>query len=166
MSEQEVNQTDKVEVDPEAEFKIHSKDDTLLYKTSQEELDECFYSIIALMSWTKTFEVGKKLKLTFTTISDDSKMELLASMKKWSDTSEASPNMFDQQLNKLNLAYYLAYIEIDANGINLKEKPIEDRLKFLGTMTEGALTLYGTYIFVFLEVIRKALLGQISLKNS
>jgi len=165
MSDEQVNPTVEVPVDLEAEFKILSTDNKLLYKTSQTELDECFYSVIALMSWAKTFEVGKKLKLTFTTISDDQKMELLGSMKKWAETNNASSNMFDQQLNKTNLAYYLSYIEIDSNPINLREKTIEDRMKFLGTLPEGALTLYGTYIFTFLEIIRKALISQISVKN-
>jgi hypothetical protein len=166
MAEQDVNPTVEVPVDPEAEFKIESRDGKLLYKTSQVELDDCFYSIIALMSWAKTFEVGTKLKLTFTTISDDQKMELLASMKKWAEVNDASSNMFDQQLNKTNLAYYLSYIDVDGSAINLREKSVAERIEFLGTMAEGALTLYGTYIFVFLEIIRKALLGQVSLKNS
>ena len=166
MSEQEVNQAEKPEVDPEAEFKISSKDDTLLYKTSPEELDECFYNIIALMAWTKTFSVGKKLKLTFSTISDSTKMELLSVMKKWAEVNDASSNMFDQQLNKTNLAYYLSYIEIDGNNINLKEKKMEERQEFLGTMTEAALQLYGTYLYAFLEIIRKSLLSQVNIKNS
>lgn len=166
MAEQEVNQTSQSEIDSSLEYKIESKDGQLLYQSSQPELDDCFYSIIALMSWTKTFNIGAKLKLTFTTISDDSKMELLASMKKWASDSDASSTMFDQHLNKLNMAYYLTYIDMDGNGINLREKSIDERMKFLGTMTEAALQLYGTYLFVFLEIIRKSLINQVSLKNS
>jgi hypothetical protein len=166
MAEQEVNQNIDPEVDPTLEYKITSKDGQLLYQSNQTELDDCFYSIIALMSWTKTFNIGAKLKLTFTTISDDSKMELLSAMKKWASDSDASSTMFDQHLNKLNMAYYLSYIDMDNNGINLREKSIEDRIKFLGSMTEAALQLYGTYLFVFLELIRKSLLNQVSLKNS
>lgn len=166
MSEQEVKQAEKPEVDPEAEFKIESKDGQLLYKTSPEELDECFYSIIALMSWSKTFNIGKKLKLTFNTITDNQKMELLSSVKVWADKNEASSNMFDQQLNKTNVAYYLSYIDMDGNPINLREKKVEDRMALLGTLPEASLTIYGTYLFVFLEIIRKALLNQVNLKNS
>ena len=166
MSEQAVNPTVETPVDLEAEFKINSRDEQLLYTTSQAELDDCFYSIIALMSWSKTFNVGKKLKLSFSTISDDQKMELLGTMKKWAEDNDASSNMFDQQLNKTNLAYYLSYVDIDGNGINLREKDLKARLEFLGTMTEGALQLYGTYLFVFLELIRKSLLSQVSVKNS
>ena len=87
-------------------------------------------------------------------------------LKKWAEDNDASSNMFDQQLNKTNLAYYLSYVDIDGNGINLREKDLKARLEFLGTMTEGALQLYGTYLFVFLELIRKSLLSQVSVKNS
>ena len=166
MSEQEVNPTGTPEVDPTLEYKITSKDGQVLYTSSQNELDECFYSVIALMSWTKTFTVGKKLKLTFTTITDNQKMELLSVMKKWAEQEDASNNMFDQHLNKLNLAHYLSYIEIDSNGINLREKEVDKRMEYLGSMPEAALQLYGTYQFVFLEIIRKALLNQVNVKNS
>lgn len=166
MAEQDVNPTVETTVDLEAEFKINSRDGQLLYTTNQAELDDCFYSVIALMSWSKTFEVGKKLKLSFSTISDDDKMKLLGSMKKWAEDNEASSNMFDQQMNKTNLAYYLSYIDINDSGINLREKDQKARMEFLGTQTEAALTLYGTYIYVFLELIRKALLSQVSVKNS
>jgi hypothetical protein len=166
MSDQDVNQDGSMKVDPELQFKILSKDDQLLYKTSQEELDDSFYSIIALMSWTKTFNVGSKLKLTFTTISDDQKMVLLSSMKKWASDNDASSTMFDQHLNKLNLANYLSYIEINNDPINLREKTVEDRMEFLGTQAEASLQLYGTYLYVFLEIIRKALVSQVSIKNS
>lgn len=166
MSEQEVNPTGTPEVDPTLEYKITSRDGQLLYQTTQQELDECFYNIIALSSWTKTFNIGTKLKLTFTTINDDQKMELLATMKKWASDSDSSSTMFDQHLNKLNIAYYLSYIDMDNSGINLREKDVDARMKFLGTMAEGALQLYGTYLFAFLEIIRKALLNQVSLKNS
>jgi hypothetical protein len=166
MAEQEVNPTSQPEVDPTLEYKINSRDGQLLYQTSQEELDECFYSIIALMSWAKTFEIGSKLKLTFSTISDDQKMELLTAMKKWAEVNEASSNMFDQQLNKFNLAYYLTNIEVSGSSINLREKGVEERIQFLGSMTENALQLYGTYIYVFLEIVRKALLNQVNVKNS
>lgn len=166
MSEQEVNPNVEAVVDPLEAFKITSKDGKVLYTTSQEELDECFYSVIALSSWSKTFAVGSKLKLTFSTISDDQKMELLASMRVWADKNDASSNMFDQQLNKVNLAYYLSYIEINGSTINLREKKMDERIVYLGSMTEAALTLYGTYIFVFLEIIRLALIGELSLKNS
>ena len=118
------------------------------------------------MSWTKTFSIGPKLKLTFNTISDDEKLELLGSMKKWAEANDASSNMFDQYLNKVNLAYYLSFIEMNGDGINLREKKLEDRIKFLGTMAEGALQLYGTYLFVFLEIIRKTLVSQVNIKNS
>ena len=166
MPEQEVNQTVTSEVDPNLEFKINSADGRLLYTTSQTELDDCFYAIIALSSWTKTFTVGTKLKLTFNTISDDDKMKLLGTMKKWASENDASSNMFEQQLNKQNMAYYLSYIEIVGDAINLRDKDMEKRMQFLGTMTESALQLYGTYLFVFLEILRKALLNQVNVKNS
>ena len=159
----------EAEVKPEVETKqnlnITSKDGQLLYTTTQEELDECFYSIIGLMSFTKTFNVGSKLKLTYTTITDDQKMKLLKSMKEWAGSNDASSTMFDQMLNKLNLANYLSYIEMNGDGINLREKDLDKRLEYLGSMAEGALQLYGTYEFVFLEIIRMALLSQVSLKN-
>ena len=166
MAEQEVNQTVEHEVDPNLDYKITSKDGQVLYQTEQKELDDCFYSIIALMSWTKTFQVGSKLKLTFSTISDDAKMELLNIVKKWASDNDASSNMFEQHLNKVNMAYYLSYIEMDGNNLNIREKTTEERIKFFGTMPEAALQLYGTYLFVFLEVIRKSLLNQVNVKNS
>ena len=163
MSEQEVNQP---ETDPKIDFNIKSQDGRLLYTSNQTELDDCFYSVIALMSWTKTFSVGNKLKLTFNTITDDQKMELLNTVKTWAKKEDASSTMFDQYLNKVNMAYYLSYIEIAGSGINLREKSIEDRRDYFGSMAEDALKLYGTYLYVFLEIIRMALLNQVNLKNS
>ena len=162
MSEQEVNQH---EVDPNLNYVIKSQDGQALYTTDQKELDDCFYSVIALMSWTKTFEIGDKLKLTYTTITDDDKMKLLDHMKTWAKEKDASSTMFDQYFNKLNLAYYLSYIDI-GGGINVREKSVEDRKTFFGTMPEATLQLYGTYLFVFLEIIRKALINQVNVKNS
>jgi hypothetical protein len=118
------------------------------------------------MSWTKTFTVGQKLKLTYSTISEDQKMKLLASIKEWSEATNGSNTMFEGQLNRLNLAYYLTYIEMMKDTINIREKKLEDRMSFFGTQSEHALQLYGTYHYVFLEVIRLALLDQVSLKNS
>ena len=163
MSEPEVKQT---EVDPMEEFKVYSADGKLLYVSSQEELDDCFYSIISLMSYTKTFNVGSKLKLTFSTISEAKKMDLLTKMREWTKTSDSSSQMFDQQLNKMNLAYYMSYIDMDSNGINLKEKDDKARLEYFDLMAEPAMNLYGTYQYVFMELVRKALINQVSLKNS
>lgn len=166
MAEPEVNETGKPKEDPNLRFKVFAKDGTLLYQTNQDELDDCFYSIISIMSWTKTFPVGNKLKLTFNTITEDAKMELLRSIKLWSEENSSSNTMFEQQLNRYNLANYLTYIEMGKETINLREKKLEDRINFFGTQAESALQLYGTYHYVFLEVIRLALLDQVSLKNS
>ena len=111
MAEETVDQTSKEELkgaaDPNFRFKIISKDETLLYQTNQQELDDCFYAIISIMSWTKTFSVGKKLKLTFNTISEDQKMALLTSVREWSEKNNASNNMFDQYSANDNLFQYL-----------------------------------------------------------
>ena len=166
MSDQEVNQTPEAKIEEKPDYSISTRDGVVLYNTNAAELDECFYSVIALMSWSKTFNVGSKLKVTLTTISEDDKMTILSSVKKWAESEKASSQMFDEQMNKYNICYYVSYIEIDGNGINLREKDVEARMKFLGTMTETALSLYGTYVYAFLEILRKSMLSQVSLKNS
>lgn len=164
MSSETVNQE---ETKPQVnEFEIRSISGELLYTTTQQELDDCFYNILSLMSWTKTFTIGNKVKLTFSTITDKTKHELLKSVQTWADENKASANMFDSYLNKVNLAHYLSYIEMNNSAINLREKSVNDRIEFLGENAEDALKFYGTYQFVFIEIVRKSLLNQINLKNS
>lgn len=158
---------DKLKKEAEEELKkmqISSISGELLYTTNRQELDDCFYSILALMSWNKTFSIGK-VSLTFSTISNEDKMSLLRKAQEWGKEEKASEQMFDEYMNKLNLAYYLSYIEINGNGINLKEKDLKDRLALLSMNAEDALKFYGTYVYVFQEIIRLSLLSQISLKN-
>lgn len=146
-------------------MRVYSKDGKRLYETNQQELDDVFFNVVALGAWTKTFVVGPYLKLTYSTITNDQKMELLESIKAWSEKAEASPNMFDEKLNVFNLSYYLAHIELKDDLINLNERKPEDRRKFFGSLADPSLTLYGTYLFVFLEIIRLALLDKVALKN-
>jgi len=149
----------------EESFRVRNSDNTCLYKTNQKELDECFFSIIALSKWTKTFIVDDSLKLTYSSISNKLKVELLSRVQSWSEVAKPAPNLFQEELTRYNLAYYLSFIEVGGETINLRDKDVEDRLKFLQMYDENALLLYGNYQFVFSEIIRRALLSKATLKN-
>ena len=165
MADESVNDTQAV-VKHDPQFDVFSIDGNLMYTSTQEEFDDCFYSIIALGVWTKTFEVGKRLKLTFTTISEMKKMELLKHVKGWTDSDKATTQMFDQYLTKTNLCHYLTAIEIDKSIVNLREGKDEDRMSLISDMAEQALALYGSWLYAFQEIIRRSLTSQVALKNS
>jgi hypothetical protein len=158
--------TVKDEVVKPTQFDFYSIDGTLMYTSNQEEFDDVFFSIIALGVWTKTFEVGTRLKLTFTTISESKKMDLLSKVKTWSDGLKATSQMFDQYLTKVNLCNYLSTIEIDKSIVNLREAKDDERFDTVSQQAEQALSLYGSWLYVFQEIIRRSLTAQVALKNS
>ena len=137
-----------------------------MYISNEDEFDECFYNILSLGVWTKTFEIGKRLKLTFTTIDADAKMQLLKEVREWGDAEKATSQMFDQFITRTNLSRYLSTIELNGTMINLRQGDIAKKLELLGGMAEQAITLYGNWLYVFQEIIRRSLTSQVAIKNS
>lgn len=150
----------------EVDFKIALREGATIYETNQQELDDVFYNVLAFGAWTKTFELTPTIKLTFMTISDKDKSKLLTMIRDWVGKEEVSPQMLEQFMGRINLAFYLNVIEIDSSIINLKEKPVEDRITFLESMAEQTVSFYSMYAFAFNEVVRMALMSKVNLKNS
>lgn len=147
------------------QFDIRLNDDKLVYQSNQAEFDDCFYSVLALFSWSKTFVVNDKLSLSFSTITDEEREKMLAELRDWSAKTDASGTMFEQHMTKLNLAYYLSVIQVGESTINLKEQPVEKRMEYLGKMVDQTLNFYGTYCFIFNEIVRRTLLDPLAIKN-
>lgn len=138
---------------------------TPVYYITQEEKDEAFYGVIALMSWSKTFTIPeKKMSLTFTTISDEEKHALLARVKDWAK-NDPTTNQFENYMTKIQLAYYLSAIEMNGNLINLRDQDIEKRIEYFGRMVEQSLIFYNMYYVIFMEIVRNCLMDPLVLKN-
>lgn len=147
-------------------YEIMLNDERVVYKSSLEEFDDCFYAVISLMSWSKTFTPKQDLSLTFSTITNEEHLELLKNVRTWSELNNVSGQMFESYMTKINLAYYLTVIKVQDSTINLREKPVEDRVMYLSKMPEVSLNFYGMYNFIFNEIVRKALVEPLALKNS
>jgi len=146
-------------------YQIRLSDNSLVYTSSVEEFDDCFYSILALFSWSKTFVVNDKLSLTFSTITDTEREVMLKSLRDWSIANDASSQMFEQRMTKLNLVNYLSVIQLKDSIINLREKDVDKREEYLSMMVDQTLSFYGTYNFIFNEIVRRTLLESLSIKN-
>jgi len=159
-------ETVEEQVQPSNEqFEIRLSGEKLVYKSSQQEFDDCFYAVLALFSWSKTFTVNDKLSLTFSTITDNEREEMLKELRDWSAKTDASGTMFEQHMTKMNLAYYLTVIELPSATINLREQPVEKRMEYLSKMVDQTLNFYGTYNFIFNEIVRRTLLDPLAVKN-
>jgi len=155
-----------VETPSTEQFQIQLTDGRKVYQSDEEEFGQCFYAVLALLAWNKTFNVKSDLSLTFTTITDEERQALLKNVREWADSNNASGQMFEAYMTKLNLAYYLTVIQVQGSVINLREKPVEDRIMYLSKMPEQALNFYGMYNFIFNEIVRRALIEPLTLKNS
>ena len=154
-------------VEPElTSFDITLSDGRKVYLSSEEEFNDCFYAVLALLSWSKTFAPKPDLSLTFSTITDEDRQTLLGNVRAWAEKNNASSQMFEAYMTKVNLAYYLTVIKIQGSLVNLREQPIEKRLEYLSTMPEQAINFYGMYNFIFNEIVRRALIEPLTLKNS
>ena len=160
---EEVNQ--KVE-SPIGDFDIVLAEGRKVYTSTQEEFDECFYAVLALLAWNKTFTPKPDLSLTFSTITDEEYLSLLKEVRKWAEDNNASGQMFETYMTKVNLAYYLTVIKVQGSVINLREQPVEKRIEYLGKMPEQALNFYGMHNFIFNEIVRRSLIDSMTLKNS
>lgn len=147
-------------------YQIKLDNDKVVYTSNPQEFDDCFYATIALSSWSKTFTPKNDLSLTFSTITNEENLELLKKLQEWSKLENASGGMFESFMTKINLAYFLTVLSVQGSTINLREKPVEDRMAYFGKQPEAVLNFYGMYNFIFNEIVRKSLVEPLALKNS
>ena len=160
------NESKKVEVKIDPDLQFIEQGGRKLYESTQEEFDDCFYQVLALGSFVKTFTIGSKLELTFMTISQNERMQLYDELQKWGESTKLSKAMFEIETKKRELSHYLTSLSIDGNLINLREGKPEDRLSMLSGMADQAIDYYSLYLWVFLELVRRSLMAKNALKNS
>jgi hypothetical protein len=175
MSEETKKTPEELEKEKMEEFlKIYGVMGEVVYTTTTEELTKVLTDILTMGSFTKTFSIfNSRLEMTFESITEKERMNSYDLVRKFIDSNKSekdgatqlSQAQIEAYRAKVNVALQLLRIKVSTSPINLREKPLEERIMFFSETPEDVMRTYSKYLMIFANITAKAFSSEDILKN-
>lgn len=146
---------------------IKDQNDTVLYKTSTDELQNIVSDVLSMGSYTHEFTLlNGKLVLVYTTILEKDRQFGYEQIRAFTNKNEnASRIQIETFTSKVNLALHTVRIISNDVPTNLTTGKFEERLVLLGDLPEQLLLSLDKYLRVFLNLVNRAFNSEDIIKN-